>query len=341
MANIIDAKIVTVTDVRPHPNADSLELASAGGWQVCVRKGEWQNGEQAIFICPDSCLPDNREWSSELLRYTGKQNRVKVVKLRGEMSNGILMKIADVESEFTSQKIPADRIVHLGPHTLANVMGITHYVPPLPPGLDAIANGLPFGMEKTDEENWESLDTRELRLGQEALVTRKIDGCSATFIATPNGETWVCGRRFQYSPMSDNRYTIVSRTVLPSLISWAKRHNKTIAARGEITGQGIQSFKINPHCVGPLKFHLFNITLPEESDEALRYGYWGSESHFLEVNKELKLNTVPVLGVQTVTMDLLKAYQQAPASEGEGVVFNFRDGHYKAKSQPYDMKAHG
>lgn len=338
MPDIIDCKIVEVSDVMAHPNADTLDLAKAGGWQVVVRKGDWEDGEKGLFIVPDAQLPDDREWAADLLRYTGKQNRVKTVKLRGEFSNGILIKIADVEKEFTDAKIPADRIEHLGPKTLADTLGITHYCPPVPQDLAASGFGLPYGIHKTDEENWESLDVNDRRIGQRALVTKKMDGCSATFIANPDGETWVCGRRFTYKQECSNRYTDVAKPILPKLIAWAKKHGKTIAVRGEITGQGIQSFGINKDSKGPLKFNLFNVMLPEEPDDALRLGHWGQPSHFLEINKELGLNTVPVLGEVVVTQELLEQYQKAPAEDGEGVVLNFVDGHYKAKSMEYYSK---
>jgi hypothetical protein len=59
------ASIETITDISPHGNADSLEIAKVFGWQVIVRKGEFKAGESAVFIPIDTILPD-APWSAFL-----------------------------------------------------------------------------------------------------------------------------------------------------------------------------------------------------------------------------------------------------------------------------------
>jgi len=48
------ASIETITDISPHGNADSLEIAKVLGWQVIVRKGEFKAGESAVFMAVSS-----------------------------------------------------------------------------------------------------------------------------------------------------------------------------------------------------------------------------------------------------------------------------------------------
>lgn len=332
-----DCYFIRISGVHEHPNAEKLDIGYANNWQVVIPKDTWVNGELGLYICPDATLPDDKDWVTPYLGYLGRQNRVKIIKLRGEYSNGILLKFDEIKSYFDA--FCPESIEELEPEVIAQVLGIKHYAPPMPNDLSIAFGGLPYNLNKTDEENWESLKDKDLHLGERALVTKKMDGCSATYIATPEGEFVCCGRRFTYKNECENRYTNVGlNQVYEPLIAYAKKHNKIIAVRGEITGQGIQSFGINQDSKGPLTFNLFNCTFPDEPDPKVRKGCWGQWSHFLEVNKELGLKTVPILGEVIITKELLKSYQNAPASEGEGVVLNFAEGSYKAKSAEYYSK---
>jgi hypothetical protein len=44
------ATIEQIKEVRPHPNADALELATIKGWQVCIKKNEFKAGDLCIYI---------------------------------------------------------------------------------------------------------------------------------------------------------------------------------------------------------------------------------------------------------------------------------------------------
>jgi hypothetical protein len=45
-------EVTRIDEVRPHPNADALELAMAGGWQMCVKKGAYQSGDAVVISSP-------------------------------------------------------------------------------------------------------------------------------------------------------------------------------------------------------------------------------------------------------------------------------------------------
>ncbi|MFD0850638.1 RNA ligase (ATP), partial [Actinomadura adrarensis] len=78
--------------IHPHGNADALELAQVGLYRAVVGKGQFQSGDWALYIPEGSVLPD------ELIAELGldgklagsKKNRVKAVRLRGELSQGIV-----------------------------------------------------------------------------------------------------------------------------------------------------------------------------------------------------------------------------------------------------------
>jgi len=93
------ARCVRVDTVLPHPNADKLELATIGGWQVCVKLGEFRAGDLALYCEIDSLLPVSRpefaflKSRKESLKLVGEQvySRVRTIRLRKELSQGLLV----------------------------------------------------------------------------------------------------------------------------------------------------------------------------------------------------------------------------------------------------------
>lgn len=49
--------LIRIPEARPHLNADSLELLDILGYQVVVKKGQFKAGELAVYIQPDSVVP--------------------------------------------------------------------------------------------------------------------------------------------------------------------------------------------------------------------------------------------------------------------------------------------
>lgn len=166
-----------------------------------------------------------------------------------------------------------------------------------------------------------------------------MDGCSATYILTADGEFYCCGRRFTYKNDCFNRYTKVGHKIVrPALEKWVKKYNETIIVRGEITGHGADGNKVNKDSKGPLKFNLFKTIHPSKDNTIWKWGLYGTQGRFLWCTEVLglELETVPILGEMTITKDLLLQFQQAPKEDGEGVVIEFEDGaHYKAKPMDY------
>lgn len=216
----MDCLFSRITNIHPHPNADKLDLGLVNNWPVIVPKGSFIENEIGLFICPDAKLPNNKVWAEPFLNYTGKENRVRTVKLRGEYSNGIFVKLKDLASEYSIHD--EDLMLDIKPEQVAIDLGIGHYSPPLPNDLAVAFPNLPLNLTKTDEENWENIPEHQLLLGQKALVTRKMDGCSATYILTAGGEFYCCGRRFTYKNDCFNRYTKVGHEIVrPALEKWA------------------------------------------------------------------------------------------------------------------------
>lgn len=94
-----DCRVVRVTII-PHPNADAIEIAQIGGYQAIVQKGRFAPGELAVYVpegavLPYSILKDMGFWDDLNQKGTltsSAGNRVKAIRLRGVLSQGILIK---------------------------------------------------------------------------------------------------------------------------------------------------------------------------------------------------------------------------------------------------------
>src|SRR5690606_6819973 len=121
----VTAEVLTIHE---HPNADALELAQVGLYRAVVAKGVYRTGDVAVYIPEQAVLPAEL---IEELGLTGRlaggnRDRVKAVRLRGELSQGIVCRpraLADVDLEQAA-KDGTD---------FAERLGITKWVPPVPP----------------------------------------------------------------------------------------------------------------------------------------------------------------------------------------------------------------
>jgi RNA ligase (TIGR02306 family) len=84
--------IIVIDKIYKHPKADALDIIKINGWQCVVKRGQFQVGESCIFIPPDAVLPDSLVKELQVENYLSSGNRVKVVRLRKEMSYGLLIK---------------------------------------------------------------------------------------------------------------------------------------------------------------------------------------------------------------------------------------------------------
>ena len=56
------AYITVIDEIKPIPNADKIELARVGGWQVVVSKADnYKVGDKVIYIEIDSRVPSDKE----------------------------------------------------------------------------------------------------------------------------------------------------------------------------------------------------------------------------------------------------------------------------------------
>jgi len=150
------AKVVRITEILKHPNADSLGLVEIGGFQVVVRLDQFKPGDLAIYIEPDSVVPEIpqfkfvwerdgagnlREWKESEQSVPEKWRRITVRKFRKEWSEGLLMAVTDFwpTMSLSSRSLPAlsnttvtytDGNEITEGRDVAELLGITHWNPP-------------------------------------------------------------------------------------------------------------------------------------------------------------------------------------------------------------------
>ncbi|MEU9991254.1 RNA ligase (ATP) [Streptomyces sp. NPDC048045] len=172
----VTAEVLTVHE---HPNADALELAQVGLYRAVVAKGAYRTGEAALYVPEQSVLPSGL---IEELGLTGRlaggeANRVKAVRLRGELSQGIVCRpkaLADVDLVRAAAEGT----------DFAERLGITKWVPPIPPTMNGEVESAPGLLPWVDIENIQRYPDI-FTPGEPVVLTEKLHGsaCLLTYLA--------------------------------------------------------------------------------------------------------------------------------------------------------------
>jgi len=258
------ASIKKINNIQPIEGADMIELAVVDGWKVVVVKNVGHKiGDMVIYCEIDSFLPIKEEF--EFLRKSSYRKlvdgtegfRLKTIKLRGQISQGLILpiNILPITQFATAHTLPEGLDV-------TEMLGVTKYEPPIPAELSGKVKGLfPSFLRKTDEERVQNL-TKEYEeyklLGRKFYVTEKLDGSSATFYYK-DGVFGVCSRNLELLETEDNTFWKVAREL--DLENKMKDFGVNISLQGELIGEGIQGnpYKIKGQTVK--FFNLFDIDL--------------------------------------------------------------------------------
>ena len=228
--------------VHPHPDADALELAQVGLYRAVVAKGAYRTGDYAVYIPEQAVLPAEL---IEELGLTGRlagsaKDRVRAVRLRGELSQGIVCRPAAVVADLAT--------AHADGADFAELLGITKWVPPIPPTmsgqLESGADLLPW----VDIENLRRFPGI-FAPGEPVVITEKIHGtcCLMTYSAA-TGAVQVSSKGLaaqQFALVEDERnlyWRAVRAYGLPDVA--ARLAERLGASRvglfGEVYGAGVQ-----------------------------------------------------------------------------------------------------
>lgn len=326
------ATVRKITALDPIPNADAIEVATVGGWQVVVKKGEFAVGDLAVYCEIDSWIPIEvapfLQKGDRSYEYEGViGNRLRTVKLRGQISQGLLLPLTVMNPRMDELGEYLDTAEGFD---CSEWLNIRKWEAPIPAKLAGEVRGkFPDFVPKTDQERVQNLTTEYVEwqaAGSEWEVTEKLDGSSMT-VYVMGDDVGVCSRNLNLRETSGNSlWTVARRNELMDKIQYTKRN---LALQGELVGEGIQG---NPYRIRGQEFYLFDIY----DIDAGRY-LRPKERQALAA--ALNILQVPGLGIQTLDCDVDQLLKMAEGksvlradTEREGLVF-------KHLSQPVSFKA--
>lgn len=259
------AELVEITEKEPIEGADLVELIKVRGWQVVAQKGLHEVGNLVVYFSIDALLPEipEFEWLRERCYVTEKSSqegagfRIKTIKLRGQVSQGVIIPFAELK-----HLIPDDFEDLFPGVDLTEALNVKKYEKPLPAHLRGRAKGnFPSFVPKTDEERIQNFYSRFAHkyIDDEWEATLKLDGSSMTNYIHPLDNSFgVCSRNIDLTETEDNAFWQVSRKldIESKLRDWMDLNGGPVALQGELMGPGVQGNREN---FKELDFYIFNI----------------------------------------------------------------------------------
>jgi RNA ligase (TIGR02306 family) len=295
----------------------------------------------AVYIEVDAWVPTELapflSKGSEPREYNGvKGERLRTVKLRGQVSQGLLLPLTVLPRSlgFEFAKVDGSAVGEDVSHWL----GIQKWEAPVPAQLAGQVRGaFPSLVPKTDQERvanltseWEDYKVRKYS------VNEKLEGTSCTMTLV-DGDFHVCSRNL--SLKNDGVNTYWKMALLGDVERKLREFNfDNIAIQSEIVGPGIQS---NIYKLATTMFYVFDVY----DIKAQKYY---SPEEMVAFCEKLNLTHVPILGVvdlsdKTVEDVILMADGFSQLNKNvrrEGIVFKSLNSthHFKSVSVQYLLK---
>lgn len=301
-----EVKIEKIT-VLPHPNADRLELAQVGLYRAVVAKGLWNTGDYGFYIPEYSVLPD------ELITKLGlegklagsKKNRVVPVKLRGELSQGVVAPLSFVADDVR-ETLGADS-------DYAEALGVTKWEPVVPANMGGDVKPSVEFVKWFDIENLKKFPDM-FADGELVQVSEKIHGTASCFTFLTNGNDVTVfvtskglgSKNLSLKESETNLYWQILRqykvqSVYDAVVATYKNVTK-VGVFGET--YGVQDLKYGA-TNGKLGFSMFDIYVEHEVNGTM-VGEWLSPEAYTHIAKIVNLPTVPVYYTGPFSMDVVR-----------------------------------
>lgn len=312
MRNLITIR--TIDRILPIEGADAIETAVVGGWTSVVRKDDgFKEGDKVLYCEIDTFLPEGNPTWDHLMRSGVKTVRdpegrevrghvLRTVKLRGQVSQGLILRIGFGLNENSTQKEINETF---------NNLGVMKYEAPLPPGSGSIVGPFDSGVRKTDSERVQNLTDEFLASldPSEWVATEKIDGTSTTYIKK-NGKLHSYSRNWEVDKNSLQARLADHMRIGPEGKTLEEFLPDGVVLQGEIFGPGIQG---NPLQVDSVGFAIFSSVGVEEHPEVIEF----VQSHKVP---ELELTLPRTVSEAVRQADNLMS-RIVPVRQAEGIVW--------------------
>lgn len=334
------ATIRKVVEINPIEGADAIESVRVDGWRVVCKKGEFAVEDAVIFCEIDSWIPYELapflSKGKEPHEYNGvKGERLKTVKLRGSLSQGLLLPIGIVHDKMIKVCGKPSGGFISEYEDVSELLNIQKWEPPFDKRLAGNAKGsFPSFLQKTDQERVQNVRDLSSHFGETFEVSIKLDGSSCT-VYHNSGEVGVCSRNIDLKEDDNNAFWAIAKQYnIPNKL---KEYGKNIAVQGELIAPSIQS---NHEQVTKPEWYCFSV-FDIDSQECLR----PAVARF--VCKTIGIPYVPVLHnefwLEHSVQELLDMAEGDGMNKGvkrEGLVFksNSSQFSFKAVSNSYLLK---
>lgn len=336
------ATIRKIDSLTPIEGADKIELATVGGWKVVAQKGLYNVGDLAVYFEIDSWIPETVApflvKGKEARVFEGvKGERLKTIKLRGQLSQGLLMPYKEA-IPFAEQGVLGEG------DDVTELLGIKKWEKAIPAQLAGVCKGnFPTLIPKTDQERAQNLVTEinaAIAAGNRFEVTEKLEGSSMT-VYRIKGEFGVCSRNMDLKRDENNSFwaTAIAEDIEAKMI--AVDEHWDFAIQGELIGPGIQG---NIYSLSKTEFRVFDVY-------NIQAGTYLNPADRRVLIEKMGLKHVPVLAAHASLYDTLgitnvehvlkfaegKSVMGTIGCEREGIVFKETNGGmtFKAISNKY------
>src|SRR3990167_3806683 len=248
----------TVVSIKPIEGADNIVCATVDGWDVVVRKDEFNTGDKGVYFEIDSFLPaDDARFEPFKKNETTWNNmkgiRIKTVKLRGQISQGLLLplslfpEINPEEEQDLTELLKVVKWEFSPPHEHCTLYHRKR--------CSKRWGNFPTFIPKTDQERIQNCkEVLRNKKEEQFEVTIKLDGSSLT-VFHRDGEIGICSRNIwlEESEESNDFVIMANEQNIPNAL---KDLGRNLAVQGEMIGPKIQC---NPEKITKLDYYVFDI----------------------------------------------------------------------------------
>lgn len=179
----------------PHPKADRLQIAKVGMFSLVVGKGQYSDGDVVVFAPKRAILPeeirDNYKNEETGLSYLRRGAIVRSIRLRGELSEGVLLDKDWVVSKYAQQEGKAgfkvDDLKSIVGEDISTILGIMEDIPNIPKELAGVQSNIRATSFSTHDVEGIRIHQKSLTVGEPVVVSEKLHGSQINTIVHEDG----------------------------------------------------------------------------------------------------------------------------------------------------------
>jgi len=332
--------IQKIQSVEHHPNADRLDLVSINDYRCIVGRDQYKENDLVAYIPEAAILPD---WLIEQLGLTGRlagkqKNRVKAVKLRGILSQGLIVPLlGDNNPNFPDACSHAiqnetETMGVIEGDDVTEFLGIVKYEPPIPIHMSGeVFNAFGYTLSYDIENIKKFPDV--IKEGEEVTFTEKLHGTWCCFGHHPSVPSAIVsskgisdkGLAFKFNKANENNLYIkaLDSTKDENGLNVLCRVMETLGndlafyILGEVFGRGIQDLHYG--LTSPT-FRVFDVYIGEPG-----HGTYLNKDELKKFCEQYKIKRVPTLYRGPFSKDVMEEYTNGKETFS-GKECNIREG---------------